>query len=388
MTNMDCQRKLFDLPDDITYFNMAYQSPLLKSSVAAGETGLRRKLRPHTITKDDFFQPLEEVKNLFAQLIDCRDPQRIAYIPSVSYGIATVVNNLDPRTKGNIVLVAEQFPSNALSYISFCEKHHIELRTVAPSENLQGRGPRWNQDLLNAIDEHTICVSLPHCHWSDGSIFDLKSIRLRTKLFDSLLIVDGTQSIGAMPFSIAEIQPDALIVATYKYLLGPYGSALAYYGPYFDDKIPIEHSWMNRTDSDQFHRLSDYSPTFRPKAYRYNVGECANFITLPMLADCLRQLLDWQVASIEGYCRSIFDGFSQKLQERGFDIAQQRDHGAHLFGVGLPEGWSIESKVQELLQENIYISRRGSYLRIAPHIYNDPTDVAKLTSALLSNTSF
>ena len=39
------QRHLFDIPDDVAFFNCAYISPLPKVSLAAGERGLRRKPR-------------------------------------------------------------------------------------------------------------------------------------------------------------------------------------------------------------------------------------------------------------------------------------------------------------------------------------------------------
>jgi selenocysteine lyase/cysteine desulfurase len=37
-----------------------------------------------------------------------------------------------------------------------------------------------------------------------------------------VLCVDGTQSVGALPFDVGRIDPDYLAVASYKWLLGPY----------------------------------------------------------------------------------------------------------------------------------------------------------------------
>ena len=51
------------------------------------------------------------------------------------------------------------------------------------------------------------------------------------------LVVDGTQSVGALPFDVGQIQPDALICATYKWLLGPYSLGLSYFGPRFDEGV-------------------------------------------------------------------------------------------------------------------------------------------------------
>ena len=67
-------------------------------------------------------------------------------------------------------------------------------------------------------------VAIGHVHWSDGTLFDLKKIRERLDEVGGLLIIDGTQSVGALPFSVKEFKPDALICGGYKWLLGPYST--------------------------------------------------------------------------------------------------------------------------------------------------------------------
>ena len=62
---------------------------------------------------------------------------------------------------------------------------------------------------------------------------------------------------------------------------------------------------MNRLDSNQFHRLMDYQPAYRPKAYRYNVGEHTHFLQMPMLEASLTQLIDWQPARIQTYAKNL-----------------------------------------------------------------------------------
>ena len=108
---------------------------------------------------------------------------------------------------------------------------------------------------------------MSHIHWADGTLFDLKAIRQRTRDVGALLIIDGTQSIGALPFDIQEIQPDALICAGYKWLMGPYSLGLAYLGEFFDEGIPIEENWKNRHNSHHFARLVNYEDKYQPHAH-------------------------------------------------------------------------------------------------------------------------
>jgi selenocysteine lyase/cysteine desulfurase len=66
-----------------------------------------------------------------------------------------------------------------------------------------------------------------HVHWSDGSRFDPAEIGARARAVGAALIIDGTQSVGALPFDVRALFPDALICAGYKWLMGPYGIGLA-----------------------------------------------------------------------------------------------------------------------------------------------------------------
>lgn len=380
MNQLQCQRHLFDLSPEITYLNCAYLSPLLNSCITEGIKGMRRKSRPYEVVKEDFFDPLEELKVAFAELIDCENHQRIAFQPSASYGIATVVKNLRPIKNGNIVLLQEQFPSNVYAYRDFAARHGIQIRTVRPAKP-GSTEHRWNEGILRAIDDYTICVSCPHIHWSDGSIIDLKMIRQKTSHHGALLIVDGTQSVGAMPFSISDVKPDALICAAYKFLLGPYSTCLSYYGPAFDDGNPLEYNWITREQSDRFGNLVEYQDAFRPLAFRYNMGECSNFIMIPMLLESIRQLVKWNPSRIQAYCQDLVSPFLKAIKEKGYDFAES-DRANHLFGIYLSEKVDPEVVTEALVKQKIYVSFRGKAIRISPYLYNDDNDLDRLLQCL------
>ncbi len=380
MDHLQCQRHLFDLSPDITYLNCAYLSPLLNSSITEGIKGMRRKSRPNEVAKEDFFEPLEELKLAFAGLIDCENPQRIALQPSASYGIGTVVKNLRPKKNGNIVLLHEQFPSNVYGYRDFADRHDVEIRTVRPAEpGLTVH--RWNEGILSAIDDDTICVSCPHIHWSDGSIIDLKMIRQKTLEHSALLIVDGTQSVGAMPFSVSDVRPDALICAAYKFLLGPYTTCLSYYGPAFDDGSPLEYNWITREQSDHFANLVEYQDAFRPFAFRYNMGECSNFIMIPMLLESIRQLVRWNPARIQTYCQDIVRPFLDAIKEKGYEFVES-ERANHLFGIYLSEDSDPKIITEALEKQKIFVSFRGKAIRISPYLYNEQSDLDRLLQCL------
>src|SRR5690606_24854681 len=106
---LTCKHSKFSLPKNVSYLNCAYLSPMLKAVEKAGLRGVRLKRNPAEIDPDDFFSIVETLRAEFARLIGAQDPDRVAIIPSVSYGLATVARNVR-ITKGQHVLVAaEQF---------------------------------------------------------------------------------------------------------------------------------------------------------------------------------------------------------------------------------------------------------------------------------------
>ncbi len=379
---VNCQKKLFHLPDDVSYLNVAYMSPLLKSVETAGHRGVSRKNLPYELSIGDFFEPTEQLKQLYAQLIDVEDKDRIGLIPSVSYGMANVANNLSLKSGEQIILVEEQFPSNVYAWEEVARKSGADLVFIPSPLTIDKKADEWNEAILDAIDERTAMVALPHVHWSEGVVYDLKSIRDKTRRFGALMVIDGTQSVGALPFSVKEFQPDALICAAYKWLLGPYSFGMAYYGEAFDNGLPIEENWINRLNSEDFAGLVNYQPLYKPKAQRYSVGEQSNFIAIPMQIKALEQLLEWGVNNIQNYAGDINRQPLLDLKKIGFGVSDESQRSNHLVGVKMPEHIKAESLKKALLEKKIYVSVRGKYLRISTHVFNTKNDFTGLMDCL------
>lgn len=387
------QKDAFSLPEGIHYLNCATRAPFSRAVEQAGHDTLTRQANPFGLRPDDFFSDAIRVRTLFSQLINNQtagayDSDRIAVVPSVSYGMAVVARNLSRkpgiRSGQRIVLIDAEFPSDVYAWGRVCTELGLTVTTVGMPDEFP-KGPTWNERLLEAINADTALVVVPPVHWMYGIRFDLEAIGQRAREVGAWFVIDGTQAIGALPFDLAKIQPDALVCAGYKWLMGPYSLGLAYYGPAFDEGIPLEEGWMNRLDSNQFHRLMDYQPAYRPKAYRYNVGEHTHFLQMPMLEASLTQLLDWQPARIQTYTETLMADAWPILENQGCQLEPEngsvgRSH--HLVGIWLPAHADPMTVQQALQAKNVSVSARARVLRIAPHLYNTPDDVDALVDVL------
>ncbi|MBO6792562.1 MAG: aminotransferase class V-fold PLP-dependent enzyme [Balneolaceae bacterium] len=379
---MNSQKHLFSLDPDVTYLNCAYMSPLMKSVEEAGIQGIRSKLQPNHVSGEDFFRNNEKLRQEYGRLINCSDVNRLVVVPSVSYGMANVANNLSLSKGDEILIIDEQFPSNVYPWMRIAEASGAQIKTVSAPESLNQRGLTWNQRVLEAINPKTRLVACGHIHWADGTLFDLVSIRKRTNEVGALLVIDGTQSIGALPFDVAEIQPDALIAAGYKSMMGPYSIGMAYYGEAFDNGIPIEENWINRFESKDFANLVNYNDRYQPGALRYEVGERSNFILVPMLLEAIKTLNEWQPRNVQEYCQSITTDAVQELIEHGYWVEDELHRASNLFGIRLPDHITMEAVKRKLDTAGIFVSYRGDCIRVSPNVYNQTSDLLELANAL------
>lgn len=353
-------------------------APSLKAVSAAGIAGVERKNRPYEVQPAHFFDDAEQLRAEYARLINVANPQRIVTIPSVSYGIANAARNIDFESGDEIILIGEQFPSNVYVWQRLAKELELSIRVITAPETSENRGKLWNERILAAISPQTKVVAMAHVHWADGTLFDLTAIRQRTRENESLLIIDGTQSVGALPFDVATIQPDALVCAGYKWLLGGYSLGLAYYGEYFDQGTPIEESWINRAESENFAGLVNYQENYQEGALRYEVGEHGNFILIPMLKTALAQINEWGVANIQAYAKNLTQDLVMKLKNLGCWIEDEQYRVAHIIGVRLPDGVEVTQVKDLLASQQIYVSVRGNSIRISSHVYNTAEDMKKL----------
>ncbi|MDX1396307.1 MAG: aminotransferase class V-fold PLP-dependent enzyme [Gemmatimonadota bacterium] len=379
---LDCRRADFRLEDGIHYLNCAYLGPLPRRVEEAGIAGIARKRSPTDFPASAFYDDAERLRARFGTLIG-GPAERVAIVPSVSYAIASAARNIDLPANGNIVVLGEQFPSNVYIWRRLAAEARCELRTVerpgpAPS------GLVWNDRILDAIDRDTAVVALAPVHWTDGTRFDLIAIGARARDAGAVFIVDASQSVGAVPFDVREVRPDLLVSAAYKWMLGPYSMALAWFGPRFDGGVPLEESWMAREGSDDFQALVDYVDDYAGGAVRYDMGERANFIQIPMMIEALDLIDEWQPARILAYNTALLRGLAEELRSLGWPIEDDTWRSGHMLGVNLPEGMDLKALHARLEGARVYASLRGQALRVSPHVYNDAADIAALREVLLA----
>jgi selenocysteine lyase/cysteine desulfurase len=374
---MISQRPLFDIPDDIAYFNCAYYSPLLNESRNKLLEGVSSKCHPWKRTPPDFFTDAEQIRRTAAGLFG-GDAEGYALVPSVSYGITTAARAIEPQLGKNdsILIIEEGFPSNVLPWIRVAKERGVRIKTVpVPVDG------NWTRAIIDRLDKSVKVLALYTCHWTNGAYIDLVSIRKAINDRDILLAVDATQSLGAMPFYLDEVRPDFLVAAGYKWLLSPYGFSIMYVSAQWRDARPLEESWQARENAEDFGSLVNYSEKYMAGARRFDVGQKGTPTILPGVISALEQIKAWGVDNISDSIRVINNKIAGHLTGLGFLLPEASQRSPHMFGAIIPQGYS-GNLVAELSKRKIYISQRGNSVRFSPHLHISENDLARLLETL------
>lgn len=382
-----CQKALFSLDPEECWLDSAYMGPLPDPVRDAGIAAIERRSFPVGIGPADFFEPAERVRGMLARLVGA-DAERIAFVTTAASGFALVAHNLHPEPGANVVLLGDQFPSNVYPWRRW-RALGVELRIVAapdaplrPAGAEPGRAARWNDAVVAAIDARTMLVSIEQAHWTDGTLFDLPRIGARCREVGAVFAVDATQTAGAMPIDVDAVGIDALVVHCYKSMLSSYGLGFVVLSERFAEGRPVEEGWLVRAGSEDFAGLVDYQDRYAAGMRRYDTSLRSNGMLVDMLGAACELLLDWQPGRIRAYLLDIEAAFAERLAASGFEIAAPPDRAANIFGVRLPPGLAPGPVREALAARRIRVSVRGPAVRVAPHVFNDEADLARLAAAL------
>ena len=369
------QRDRFAIPRDVHYLNCAYMAPLSHDVVAAMEDAARLKATPWEFKPADFFTVCEHFRERAARLAQV-PVDNLAIVPSVSYAMAIAARNL-PVAKGQaIVTLADQFPSNIYAWRELAAKTGGKVRTVErPSQSC------WSEAVIDAIGSDTAIVAVPHCHWADGRMVDLEKVGEKCRENGAALVLDLTQSLGAMPIDFTKVRPDFAVAACYKWMMGPYGIGMLYVDPKHHAGEPIEYNWINRGGSEDFARLVDYRDDFQPGARRFDMGEKSNPPQLLGASAGLDFLLEFGVEAIAQTLAEKTQSIADHAAAKGLTAAPIGIRAPHFLSLGFPEDVP-DGLTQRLAERNVHVSLRGTSLRVTPHLYNDESDSAALLDAL------
>lgn len=364
---IESAREAFVRPAHGVYLDIAAHGLRLHAVQAAAQHALDEGARPWDARWDAWATQVERVRALLARLFD-GDADGVALVPSAAHGLATAARNL-PLARGESVLVLDDaFPSNLLTWQQRCFETGARLHAVR-------RGDDGTAAVLDALarDPAVRIVVLEHAHWHDGALLDLDAIATAVHEHGASLVLDLSQSLGALPAAIERWRPVFAVAVGYKWLLGPGALCPLWVAPHWRvHGRPLDPHWTAYEARVDWSFSAERASVPLPGARRFDAGEIADPLRLAMAEAALAQLLAWGSDAIAAGLGALTLRLRATLADAGFDAPLRS--APHFTGLR-PRRVPLDACVRALQEARIACTARHGVLRIAPHLHVGDEDI-------------
>ena len=319
-----------------------------------------------------------KTRELAARLLAAK-AEEIAFVGPTSLALSFVAAGLPLKRNDNIVAYLDDYPSNVYPWMALAEKG-VQVRFIQPA----ALGRIKPVDILCQVDENTRLVALASCHFVAGYRIDLDAIGRMLHDRGIWFCVDGIQTVGAFPTSVAEV--DFLAADAHKWMLGPCAAGILYVRQAVQAALrPPIYGWNNVRCPDF---IAQETLILRKDAQRYEAGT-TNLLGLVGLQAALEMLLEIGVENIAAELERKRAWFIPALQAKGYEVliaGAPVQHAGSIITV-CREGTDLAAVHERLTAENIITSLRCDrsgrrLLRFSPHFYNTDAELRRVLDQL------
>ncbi|CAL9634053.1 aminotransferase class V-fold PLP-dependent enzyme [Streptomyces sp. enrichment culture] len=229
-----------------------------------------------------------------AELIGAQ-PQDIALVESATHGLNVAALAL-PLESGDVVAMADT------EYIQMGVTWSQLARNGVKICRIPHQGGEITVDTIDRyLDFDVTALALSSVQWTTGYRADLAKISEMCRDRGIMLIVDGAQHIGAVPFDVSQTPVDVLVSSGHKWLNSPFGTGFLYLSPDIRSRLhrPISGFFAAnppaRTWGEAFLR-PDISPfqefTYTDDARAWETGGTSNYPGGVGLSAAVKLILD------------------------------------------------------------------------------------------------
>jgi len=347
-----------------TYLNTATYGQVPRRGVEANARHFAHRDQLACSDFLSFYDEAEAFRTPIATLIGAQ-PDDIAFIPNSSTALGLLAAGIEWKRGDNVITLADEFP-NCLYLPALVDRHGVEFREVP-----------WDR-FYESVDSKTRLVVLSEVNYSTGFRAPVAEISKFLHQHGALLFVDGTQSVGALRFDVAESRPDILAVHGYKWMVSPTGVGFMYIAPQLRKVLPPNIAgWRTHRDWHNVDNLHHGMPILKDSAERYEGGGLP-FGLLHAMGTVAEWLVELGPREIESRVLTLAASARARLQKLGADSA---DNGSQIVAAKFP-GADPSRLARELKERRVLVAARHGFLRVSPHFYNTEEDLDRLEGEL------
>jgi selenocysteine lyase/cysteine desulfurase len=311
---------------------------------------------------------LRELRDALAGYLRCKRDE-LALVRNATEANNVVCNGLDLKAGDEVLLTDQEHPGGRCCWEQRAARHGIRLNTVTLP-----RPPASPDEIVErfakAITPRTRVVFFSHITTTTGLVLPARELCKLVRDRGALSHVDGAHAIGQIPLDLHDIGCDFYATSPHKWLMAPKGTGTLYVREELLDKLWVTTATAGWRD----HGL---------KAYRFsNIGtsNLSVMVGLKAALDFHQTLGPQRVyARIHELARRVRDRL------KGHAGLRLVNDGEGFFAglVSLePVKGDLKRVLAELAARNVRVAGGADRIRVATHVFTQPTELNALFDAV------
>ncbi|MCI5055376.1 MAG: aminotransferase class V-fold PLP-dependent enzyme [Flavobacteriales bacterium] len=304
------------------------------------------------------FEIPQNTKQALSKLLSC-STENLAIVPNFSFGVNAIINTISQLHK-KVLLFKDDYPSLTLPFTL----NDFDISWLDSVYDLER--------ICDMLLKHNIkAIAISHVQWISGFRLDIHQLAAFCKSEDILLIIDATQSMGAMDFLLNDF--DIIIASSYKWLNAGFGSAVMFLSDSFMQSYAPRIGGYNsyNFDSEHIH--------YEPSSRSYEPGH-PNLNGIAMLGQAVKEKNEMGMDKIAQHNHQLISQLIQGLNEiKGVEIIGPSEMSTKASFVTIA---GSEQLYNHLSKSDFVVTHRASSIRIAPHFYNTSEEINEILDSL------
>jgi selenocysteine lyase/cysteine desulfurase len=314
----------------------------------------------------------DQARASVARLIGAEE-RDVALMNSATEAIGQLAWSCMPGPEANVVSIDHEFPSVTYPWLQVARRTGAEVRLA----NAAADPASFSIDrLAELVDERTAAICLSHVHYYTGVRLDLAELAGLAHAVGALLVIDATQSAGAVPIDVAESEIDALVSSAYKWLCGIGGAAFCFMREEVWRRLdPPFAGWRSTQET----ALIDATQIRLADAARRMEYQTPAHIPLRGLAASAGYVLELGVDRIYTHNTGLAARFIEGVLELGGTVVSPREEplDSSIVTVAFPTRSEAEL-IHALGRRRVVFAARREGLRFSWHMFNEVGDVERV----------
>ncbi len=300
-------------------------------------------------------------------------PDEIAVTTSASAGINSIASALRfDEGRHKIVISDYEFPTDAQIWYA------QELRGAEVVRVTEREGYIPASRFADVIDEQTKLVAVTQVCFRNGAMLDIPAIAALAREHGALMMVDGYQGFGTVPFDVEQAGIDFAVGGCVKYLLGTAGIGFLYVRrDLIESLVPTVTGWFAQEDIFAMD-TTRYDPAHSARRFEMGTPPVVNTYAAEAGLGIIEEV---GLGAIAARIGELTGQIKARAREAGYSLATPADPTRHGAMIAL-RCRDAPALVAGLAEQGIVVSDRDNNLRISPHFYNNEQDIETLFAAL------